>query len=180
MFTVVLLISALSILGALALVMCAEESEDDEQQQSSSNRPAKKPQKTKTSQSKIQSKVQSTVKPSASAAPRAKLLPKKAAAAPKESLVSEASEVKSAGADYYATLIKQCTVKSVSQYGPTGCAIDLECSIFPDEPASPRSQASLPVKERERNCAVASEPPPVVDNAFFASLHCSAAPIGEL
>lgn len=64
--------------------------------------------------------------------------------------------------------------------GPTGCAIDLECSIFPDEPASPRSQASLPVKERERNCAVASEPPPVVDNAFFASLHCSAAPIGEL
>lgn len=131
MFTVVLLISALSILGALALVMCAEENEDDEQQ-SSSNRPAKKPQKTKTSQvkkskvpskvnskvqSKIQSKVQSTVKPSASAAPRAKLLPKKAAAAPKESLVSEASEVKSAGADYYATLIKQCTVKSVSQYG---------------------------------------------------------------
>ncbi|KAH9408213.1 hypothetical protein TYRP_011880 [Tyrophagus putrescentiae] len=89
MFTWALLVSSLFLLGALALAIAA---------------------------------------PSAAVSGGAKLLPKKklsgkgkgkGQARAKDSLSAESavSEVKSTGADYYAILVKQCTVKSVSQYG---------------------------------------------------------------
>ena len=70
----------------------------------------------------------SSAAPSAAVSGGAKLLPKKklsgkgkgkGQARAKDSLSAESavSEVKSTGADYYAILVKQCTVKSVSQYG---------------------------------------------------------------
>lgn len=50
---------------------------------------------------------------------------------------------------------------------PTGCAIDLECFNI-----EMMMSASAAVQ--------GSEPPPVDDNAFFACLHCSAAPMDDL
>ena len=82
----------------------------------------------KVAQSAVKGGRSSSAAPSAAVSSGAKLLPKKklsgkgkgkGQARAKDSLSAESavSEVKSTGADYYAILVKQCTVKSVSQYG---------------------------------------------------------------
>lgn len=113
MFTLTLLLT-LFLLSALALVFCAEEAEEKTKQEGSSKskRDKRKPPKGSSSQVKLQSKVSCKGQRSGM---KASVTPKKAA---KESLPTKQplSEVKSTGASYYDVLIKQCTVKSVSQY----------------------------------------------------------------